>query len=318
LLPLFDPPENEARAALARGLQEWAAAGVYIGTSSWKYEGWLGDIYTPERYWTRGKLSQKKFEAECLAEYAEVFPVVCGDFSFYQFPTPEFWAKLFATAPEPLKFALKVPEEITVMDWPRHPRYAERGGARNTAFLDAGLFDAAFLDLLRPYAHRVAALIFEFTPFARSEGEMFLERLADFLRSLPEDFRYAVELRNPELFTPEYLSILNGAQAAHVFNSWTRMPDLAAQAATPGIWTTDFAVARALLKPGRPYETAVKLFEPYRRVQEEYPEGRQAIRRLMDRAKVQRQPFYVFVNNRFEGNAPGTIRGVITEAGIER
>jgi hypothetical protein len=27
-----------------------AAKGVFVGTSSWKYEGWLGQIYTPSRY----------------------------------------------------------------------------------------------------------------------------------------------------------------------------------------------------------------------------------------------------------------------------
>ena len=29
---------------------------------------------------------RKRFEAECLREYAETFPTVCGDFAFYQFP----------------------------------------------------------------------------------------------------------------------------------------------------------------------------------------------------------------------------------------
>ena len=76
-------------------LKALAAQGIYFGTSSWKYEGWLGSIYTPERYTTRGKFSRRKFEDECLAEYAETFPAVGGDFSFYQFPAPEYWQRLF-------------------------------------------------------------------------------------------------------------------------------------------------------------------------------------------------------------------------------
>ena len=28
-----------------------AVSGVYIGTSSWKYEGWYGQPYTPSRTW---------------------------------------------------------------------------------------------------------------------------------------------------------------------------------------------------------------------------------------------------------------------------
>jgi uncharacterized protein YecE (DUF72 family) len=117
-LSLFAAEPSPLAAKLAR----LAARGILIGGSSWKYEGWLGQIYTPERYFTRGKFSAKKFEDTCLAEYAETFPVVCGDFSFYQFPSTAFWAKLFASAPDSLRFAFKVPEEITVKAFPAHPR----------------------------------------------------------------------------------------------------------------------------------------------------------------------------------------------------
>jgi uncharacterized protein YecE (DUF72 family) len=314
MLPLFDPPEdNAARQSLAERLRVLAAQNIFLGASSWKYDGWLGDIYTRERYQTRGKFSQKKFEQECLSEYAEVFPIVCGDFSFYQFPTAEFWARHFATAPRQLRFAFKVPEEITVKHWPAHPRYGSRAGQPNQTFLNADLFTANFLELLAPYAARIATLIFEFTPFARAEGEAFLAHLANFLEALPEHFRYAVEIRNPEILSPAYLDLLTRTQTAHVLNSWTRMPDLATQAATPGIFPTDFSVVRALLKPGRSYENAVETFSPYQHVKHPYPEGRHALRRLIERAKIIQQPIYVFVNNRFEGNAPGTIRAVLDQ-----
>src|SRR6185312_2897687 len=100
-------------------------------TSSWKYEGWLGSIYSPGRYAARGRFSATRFEAGCLAEYAETFPVVCGDFSFYQFPSPDSWRRLFVGAPASLQFAFKVPEEITVAAWPRHARYGTRAGRSN-------------------------------------------------------------------------------------------------------------------------------------------------------------------------------------------
>ena len=57
--------------ALALKLARLVERGILIGTSSWKYEGWLGQIYTPDRYFTRGKFSAKKFEDTCLEEYAE-------------------------------------------------------------------------------------------------------------------------------------------------------------------------------------------------------------------------------------------------------
>jgi len=36
--------------------------------------------------------------------YAETFPIVGGDFSFYQFPSDAFWSKLFASALAALRF----------------------------------------------------------------------------------------------------------------------------------------------------------------------------------------------------------------------
>jgi hypothetical protein len=51
------------RSDLAEKVALLALSGVYVGSSSWKYEGLQGLIYTPERYMTRGKLSRAKFES---------------------------------------------------------------------------------------------------------------------------------------------------------------------------------------------------------------------------------------------------------------
>src|SRR5262252_2945225 len=128
LFPSFDPEPAAQAARLAPKLRALAERGVYFGTSSWKYEGWLGGVYSRDRYLTRGKFSKKKFEAECLAEYAETFPTVCGDFAFYQFPTAEFWEKLFALVPEGFRFAFKAPEQISCNIFPKHARYGPQGG----------------------------------------------------------------------------------------------------------------------------------------------------------------------------------------------
>ncbi|MBY0506990.1 MAG: DUF72 domain-containing protein [Bryobacteraceae bacterium] len=312
-LSLFAPDEPPLKAKLAPRLKRLAGEGVLIGASSWKYEGWLGEIYTPERYVTRGKHSHKKFEETCLTEYGEIFPVVCGDFSFYQFPTPAFWQRLFAAAPAGLSFAFKVPEEITVRQWPSHARYGARGGLRNSTYLDSQLFRASFTEALAPYAARVETLIFEFGTVARPQEPEFLAELEAFLASLPAGFRYAVEIRNPEFFTSDYLALLTRHQVAHVLNSWTRMPELAAQASMPGVLTTDFFVVRALLRPGRAYEEAVQRFSPYTHVQEENASVRQTLRELIAGAKKSGRRGLIFVNNRLEGNAPGTIDAVLDE-----
>jgi uncharacterized protein YecE (DUF72 family) len=313
---LFEEPPGFDRQRLRARLAALAEQNIFIGTSSWKYEGWLGQIYSRQRYMTRGRFSQKRFNDECLSEYAETFPIVCGDFSFYQFPSESYWSKLFGSAPSTLQFAFKAPEDVTVKQFPRHPRYGPRAGDDNSSFLDAALFQSAFLDLLAPYRPRIAALILEFGSFAKQcypDVGAFLQELDPFLAALPPGFRYAVEIRNPEFLSPEYFACLRIHRVAHVFNAWTRMPEIGVQMHFAEPYTADFSVARALLRRGRAYEEAVAKFTPYATVQEPNPEARQALRLLIAHARQRHEPSYIFVNNRLEGNAPQTIEAITDE-----
>ncbi len=316
MLPLFDNPEESFKHRLAEKLKPLTAAGIYLGGSSWKYEGWLDQIYTRDRYMTRGRFSQKRFEQECLAEYAEVFPAVGGDFSFYQFPTETFWRKLFQSAPPHLRFGLKVPEEITVRTWPGHPRYGPRAGTHNENFLSFEMLKGAFLMPLLEFKDRIGVLMFEFGaagPRSYAEPPGFLDDLAPLLDQLPDDFRYAVEIRSPELLTGRYLDLLRARNIAHVFNAWTRMPILSEQLETPGVFTADFSVCRALLRHGRNYEQAVQMFTPYTQVQDPDPEVRSSLRKLIRHSREHHRTAYIFVNNRLEGNAPQTIEAIVAE-----
>ena len=221
---------------------------------------------------------------------------------------------LFGSAPADLKYALKVPEEITARMFPSHPRYGARAGAANPTFLDAALFRSGFLDVLMPYRDRIAVLVLEFTTFPktvfRAPGQ-FVEVLEPFLALLPHDFRFAVETRNQDFLVPEYFAALHRHRVAHVFNAWTRMPAIHEQMLMPEAFTADFTVVRALLRQGRPYEQAVEIFTPYREVRDPNPETRQSIREVIKLARDRREPSYIFVNNRLEGNAPGTIEAII-------
>jgi hypothetical protein len=89
------------------------------------------------------------------------------------------------------------------------------------------------------------------------------------------------------------------------------MPELLEQIDIPDAFTADFTVVRALLKKGSSYEQAVKAFEPYKETKELNAGAREAMRRIAERTWKTRQPSYVFVNNRLEGNAPSTIEAVV-------
>jgi uncharacterized protein YecE (DUF72 family) len=315
LFPAFDDAYSSApqAARLKPKLRALAEQGTYFGTSSWKYEGWLGSIYDPQRYATRGKFSKKRFEETCIAEYAQTFPTVCGDFAFYQFPTEEYWERLFGQIPEGFLLGLKVPEDITVPVWPKHSRYGKRAGLDNEHFLDARTFKRFFAIPLQPYKEQLGPLIFEFGTFNKTTfptpGD-FRARLDPFLGSLPEGFRYAVEIRNQDYLSPDYFRLLSSRNVAHVFNAWTRMPVLEQQARLSDAYTADFTVVRALLARGRTYEQAVKSFEPYDRLQELNEGAREGVVEIARQSRQRKVPSWLFINNRLEGHAPTTIEAV--------
>jgi uncharacterized protein YecE (DUF72 family) len=306
-----------SRQSLAAVVTELAQRGIYVGTSSWKYEGWLGMIYTPGRYQTRGKFSRAKFEATCLAEYSETFKTVCFDGGFYQFPTPKQLEAYLSQVPDDFQLSIKVTEEITVKNFPNLPRYRERANLPNEHFLDPDLFISSFLGPLGPYRGKIGTLIFEFSHFQKGDyenGREFAEALDTFLSRLPKDWKYSVEIRNETFLQPDYFAVLRRHGVAHAFNNWSRMPSVGSQIQQPDSFTADFTSARFLLKPGRGYDQAVKEFQPYTEVKEELPEARAALYELLTPAKQGRpNTRYIYVNNRLEGSAPRTIFAVISE-----
>ena len=294
-----------------------AARGVYIGTSSWKYEGWLGQLYTPTRYEYRGKVAKTRFERDCLAEYAEVFKTVCVDAAYYDFPRREYLQKLADAVPGDFRFGLKVTDAVTIKKFPHLPRFGQRAGRPNEHFLNAGLFTSAFLKPCEEIRSRIGVLLFEFSRFWPGDyehGRDFVADLDGFLGQLPKGWPYAIEMRNQQWLRSEYLGCLARHGVAHVFNSWEAMPAVAEQMALPGSRTNpQLVAARFLLKPGRRYEEAVKTFQPYDQVREPNPGARAAGQALVaeGRAAGPERKTFIYVNNRLEGNALETIAAML-------
>lgn len=320
-----EPASAFDRDQFAARLRWLAERGVHLGTSSWKYEGWLGQVYSPGRYVTRGKFSQAKFERDCLRELAEVFTTVCVDAGYYRFPSPKWIAELMEAVPERFLFTFKVTDDITARTFPKLPRHGGKAGKRNEHFLDAELFQQGFITPLGPWKERCGVLIFEFSQFHPRDfvrGRDFVEALGVFLGGLPKGWRYGVEVRNQNLLQPDYFAMLREHGVAHVFNAWTKMPVIGEQMALEGSREcAEFQVARLLLKQGRTYEEAVETFQPYQTLKEPNEDTRAAAVSLVDYALKQkpdnsRPKAFVYVNNRLEGNALLTLFAILSRLGI--
>jgi uncharacterized protein YecE (DUF72 family) len=307
---LFDdiaalPPPPPELVALGRRVPPT----IQFGTSTWTYDGWSGEVYHRSY---RGAQPARRLE-----EYARypLFRTVGIDSAFYEPPTEPVLEAYARALPPGFPCVSKVWDRITARRFNQDTRWGNLSGQRNPDFLNADLFKEA---VLAPYARafrdHAGAFVFEFQAMRGNdlpEPAAWGDELGGFLRQLPRDFRYAVELRNPELLTDLHGAVLARHGVAHVFNSWTGMPTIGEQLDLPWTFPAQFTVARALLRPGRPYADAVKLFEPYDRIRDPQPSVRQDVLRLVAEARKRRMEALILVNNRLEGNAPGTIRAMV-------
>jgi uncharacterized protein YecE (DUF72 family) len=299
-----------------------AARGVWVGTSSWKYEGWLGQLYDRQRYTYRGRFAKSRFTNHCLGEYARTFKTVCVDAAYYAFPTRDSLQTLAAQVPADFLFGFKVTDAITLKRFPRLERFGPRAGRSNPDFLNTDRFCELFLEPCDSIRSQIGILMFEFSRFRPADyarGREFIADLDGFLGGLPQGWPYGVEIRNAGWLQDEYFECLARHRVAHVYNSWEAMPSVGEQQALPLSRTHPrLAAARFLLKPGRRYEEAVASLQPYASVREINREARAAGAALIREGALQpdRRTF-VFVNNRLEGNAPATIGAMINEAESE-
>ena len=298
---LFGPETLPAPSPEVVRLAREIPANIRFGTSTWTYDGWYGDVY---RRHYRGPQPAKRLE-----EYARypLFRTVGIDSAFYDPPSEDELRSYAHALPAGFPCVSKVWDRVTA-------KRLGQDSQRNPDFLNAGFFkDAVLGPYSRVFRDHAGCFVFEFQAMRGKDLPdplQWADQLDDFLSELPRDFRYAVELRNPELLTGLHGEVLKRHGVAHVFNSWTEMPPIGEQLDSAWTFPATFTVARALLKPGRKYEDAVRQFEPYDRVREEQPELRRDLLRLMAEAVRRRIEALVIVNNRAEGNAPGTIRAL--------
>src|SRR4029077_18001243 len=261
---LFDdssalPPPSTDLVALGHHIP----ASIKFDKTAWTYDGWTGDVY--HRAY-RGAQPARRLE-----EYARypLFRTVGIDSAFYEPPSEAVLAAYASALPPGFPCVSKVWDRITAKRFNQDRRWGNLAGLLNPDFLNADLFKEAVVGpYTRAFRDHAGCFVFEFQAMRGKDvpdaGE-WAEQLDRFLRELPRDLRYAVELRNPELLDPRHGAVLARHGVAHFFNSWSEMPPIGAQLELPWVFPADFTVARALLRPGRGAPGRGEFFGPHPR-----------------------------------------------------
>jgi len=295
--------EHAGAAALAARLPPV----VRLGTSSWSFPGWKGLV------WSR-RTTTAVLAREGLSEYARhpLFRTVGIDRGFYA-PIPGAdLARYSEQLPPGFPCCAKAPEAV-MAPVRTNPR-GEPERRANPDFLNAERFVdemvGPFLEVFRDHA---GPFILQMPPAPRELAptpSAFAEKLDGFLAALPRSARYAVELRDPELVTPDYVRVLASRGAAHVYNYVTAMPMPEEQEKAVRLETAPFAVVRLLLAPGTRYNDRREEFSPFDKLVAPDAEMRRQVAALARRGASLGRDVFVLVNNKAEGCSPLTIRAL--------
>lgn len=288
-----------------RALGEHLPPGLYLGTSSWTFPGWMGKGLVYDRQATPARLSR-----EGLAAYAQhpVLRTVGVDRTFYAPIPAAAFAGYAAQVPPGFRFLVKAHEACTLARWPVHPRYGDVRGQLNERFLDAAYArDFVVAPFVEGLGEKAGPLVFQLPPQDPQDlGGVgpFVERLHTFLATLPRGPLYAVEVRNESLLTEALAQALADVGVCPVLAAWKNMPPVEKQAVRVRALQAPALVVRWMLPPNLDYEEARKRYFPFDKLVDEDVRTREAVARVSVAALHAGRPVFVTLNNKAEGSAP--------------
>ncbi len=309
---------------------------VFLGTASDRYAGWIGQIYTREKY--EGQISrrtktirkksfiEKTLPVESVEEYFEHFPVLEIDYTFY-YPLLDKEGAATRTfhvlkryrehMKEHDRVIVKVPQIISAQKFWRGGQYIE-----NEAYLNPEVFSRQFyepaVDIL---GNTLKGMIFE-QEYQRKQDRVPVKKMTEdfdrFFEAIPGDSRYHIELRTEVYLSSPVFKVLEKHGVGQVLSHWTWLPTLKKQLAKAGdkvFNSGNQRIIRLMTPRGMRYEDAYAEAHPFDRLQDGMlqPQMVQESVDFMQDAVENCLETNVIINNRSGGNAPMIAQKVAEE-----
>jgi uncharacterized protein YecE (DUF72 family) len=266
---------DEMRAELPAGAER-----ILLGTSAFTAKGWEGTFYPAGMK-----------PAQFLTHYARRFRTVEVDSTFYGTPPLSRVQSWYEKTPADFVFAAKVPQVIT------HDKVLVGCDAE---FLE-------FVKTMEALGEKLGPLLLQFGYFAPNvfkNSSEFLARLVPFLKKLPKEHRFAVEIRNRDWLDERFADLLreNNVALALIDQSW--MPRPWEMASKFDLVTADFDYVR-WLGDRKGIETVTKSWD--KTVVDRRPDLLQWVKTFRDLMKRDLK-VHAYANNHYAGNGPGTVK----------
>ncbi len=186
----------------------------FLGTMGFSYPDWAGPFYP-----------QDADQRDYLQFYSQVFNSVEIDSTFYGIPRQEVVERWDAITPPDFKICAKMPKLIT------HEH--ELVGAAEPL--------ANFVDVMRRLGDKLGVILIQFSP---AFSVLKRPQLAAFLKDLPPDIRFAVEVRHRSWYTEKTAELLREHHVAWAATEYRHLPKQIYQ-------TADFLYVRFIGWHGR-------------------------------------------------------------------
>jgi uncharacterized protein YecE (DUF72 family) len=255
---------------------------ILLGTSSFTATGWQGSFYP-----------KGLRPGDYLSYYAQHFDTVEIDSTFYATPNVSVVRSWNAKTPEGFLFAAKVPQEIT------HKRVLK----------DCDEEFKVFLTTMEALGEKLGPLLFQFGKFDRyafKSLDDFLARLVPFLKMLPKEYKFAVEIRNKDWLVPKLADVLreHGVALTLIDQGW--MPRPWEMKDKFDLITADFTYVRWLGDRKGIEEQTTTWDKVIVDRQGDLSEWVSLLKKVQER----RIMILAFANNHYAGHAPATIEQV--------
>ncbi|HWY55428.1 MAG TPA: DUF72 domain-containing protein [Terriglobales bacterium] len=282
LFPLDKSDETVAPATPQEITRPFEISGILLGTSSFTATGWQGSFYP------QGMRSR-----DFLSYYASQFQTVEIDSTFYGTPSASTVKSWDEKTPADFIFAVKVPQIIT------HDKVLV--GCEPE-------FDE-FIERMSLLGDKLGPMVFQFPSFDRwkvPKQESFLAVLTPFLKKLPADHKFVIEIRNKTWLDARFAEMLREHNVALAMTDTTFVPRPWEMKEKFDMITADFAYVRWL---GDRHEIE-KITQTWEKTvvdrADDLKHWVDVLRKLVLNKKIRK--IFAFSNNHYAGHGPATVK----------
>jgi uncharacterized protein YecE (DUF72 family) len=282
LFPMGKSDEQAALASEQKIERPYTLPGILLGTSSFTADGWQGSFYPA------GMKS-----ADYLKFYGTQFQTVEVDSTFYGTPSATTVQKWHEKTPQDFVFAAKVPQVIT----------------HEKALVDCEAEFEEFVKTMDILGSKLGPMLFQFPHLDRwkfPKQDSFLAVLIPFLKKLPADHQFVVEIRNRSWLDARFADVLRENSVTLALTDTSFMPRPWEMKERFDLITADFAYVR-WLGDRKGIERETQTWD------KTVVDRQSDLKNWVDLLKVmvndkRIRKLFAFANNHYAGHGPGTVK----------